>query len=1077
MFVPREFNKMIAIETATGRLRWEIGGPRGDYELSGSGAFFLGPPLPWRGQLYVLTDDGIDLRLAVLDSHDGKLLWMQTLAPSDPVWSGLVHDVGLSPTIAGDCVICPTGAGTIVAVDPVRRELRWQSVHREPAERLPRNPFPRPQFQFTPFQPPVTAFESSWHQSVTVAVRDQVLVAPPDADVLLCLDARDGHIQWQQPRAEGLFLAGIADVATSAVLIVSSNEVRAVQLADGKPAWPRTVPIAAPLGRGVLMDGVLHLPQINGEVVSIEARTGHTLARREVAVKELLGNLIAAKGRLVSQSATHIAAFPDLSQQQRVIAADLLKNPDNVRALEERGRINLHLGLRTRGMEDLRRAVAISPSAETKQVLAGILLEELRFGQETDLEATIRELESLLDDPKQRLMFARLRASRFQRRGEWLSAARELLKLADAWEPSSELEIDSGATVSRQDRWIAAELLELHGVMPIKDRDELQKEIDSRLRTALESSGTNRLRDFLALFGWSHSASAARKTLIERIDSRKHRHQFESLLLSEGGAFGTARLARQWLSLGQVEMARPMLESLATRFASEKCLDGQTGRELVAQWRAEFADRLASDWPAQPLKAERVANDEPLNAWMHWEWSATPDAAHENWQLWHDGVGRALVARDSLGREQWRTKLPFENHSTPLALGMSAAWRGRWLVLNLGKRFLVLDTVPLARAKDAEKKPNSEATEVTEPFEPRLMWQNELFDQRLESQVVPGVRPLPAPIPEMPMQFRLRDSAGRPFGRVAFLGHDVLCHQAGHRLIASEVVSGDQLWMYDGLPLGCDLSGDDRVVVATSQETRDVYVLSTLDGRLLSRQAGAAATQIAACGRLMLTWSPIEEDRQLRLFDPLLETDVLSQRFPRGSLPCVSLGDTVAVLEPTGRLTLWSLSNGERLLEQTLPPIPHVTHFVMLRNREHWLLLTHVDEPVAPNKPRPRVSVLSPDHWSVHGPAFAFDRATGKQLWTTTLDWQGVQVAQPADSPALMLAGRVHTFAELNQRPGDFSKFQVSVLDKRSGVLLPLESGVRPDRNAFTDIRSNFADKTIDVQIERNLHRLTFEEK
>ncbi len=1079
MFVTREFNKLIAIEAATGRLRWEIGGPRGDYELLGSGAFFLGPPLPWRGRLYVLTDDGIDLRLAVLDPRDGKLLWMQTLAPSDPIWSGFVHDVGLSPTIAGDCVICPTGAGTIVAVDPVRRELRWQSVHREPVlERVPRNPFPRPQFQFSPFQPPVTSFESSWHQSVLVAVRDRVLVAPPDADVLLCLDAHDGHVLWQQPRDEGLFLAGISH--DEAVLIVGPNEVRAVRLTDGKPAWPRTVPIAAPLGRGVLMEGVLHLPQINGEVVSIEARTGRTLARREVAIKELLGNLIAANGRLVSQSATHIAAFPELNKQQRALAAALLKNPDNARALEERGRMNLHLGLLARGMEDLRRVIAISPTSEAKQALAAILLEEVRSGQATDLEGTIRELETLLDDPKQRLLFARLRAASFQRRGEWLSAARELLKLADAWEPSSDLEIDNGATVARQDRWIAAEMLELKAAMPDKDRDVLRKEIESRLRTALEGSGPARLRDFLALFGWSNSASAARQSLIGRIDPRRHRHEFESLLLSEGGAFGMARLAQQWLSLGQVEMVRPLLDALATRFSAEPCLDGKTGSELAAQWRAEFADRLATDWPTQPLKAERTGNSAPLNAWFHWKWSAPPDAAHENWQLWRDDFGRALVARDSFGREQWRTKLPFENHSTPLVLGMSAAWHGRWLVLNLGERFLVLDTVPLntvppAPAKETEKNSAAEKSDATELLEPRLMWQNVLFDRRLESQVAPGARPHPVPIPGMPSQYRIKDSSERPFGRVAFIGHDVVCHQAGHRLIASELATGEPLWMFDGLPLGCDLSGDDRAVIATSQETRDIYVLSTLDGRLLSRQAGAAAKQIASVGRQVLTWTPLDEDRQLRLFDPLLEKDVLTQRFPRGSLPCVSLGDIVAVLEPTGRFTLWSLRNGERLLEQNLPPIEHVTHFVMLRDRDRWLLLTHVDEPVAPDKSRPRVSVLYLDQWSVHGPAFAFDRATGKQLWTTTLDWQGVQVAQPADSPALLLAARVYHLIGLEQRPGDLAKFQVSVMDKRNGRVLPLETGLRPDRNNFADMRPNFADKTIDVQIERDLHRLTFD--
>lgn len=70
-----------------------------------------------------------------------------------------------------------------------------------------------------------------------------------------------------------------------------------------------------------------------------------------------------------------------------------------------------------------------------------------------------------------------------------------------------------------------------------------------------------------------------------------------------------------------------------------------------------------------------------------------PMRLHENWQLWRDAGGRAVVARDSFGREQWRTKLPFENYSTPHVVGLSATWHARWLVLNLGERFLVLDTL------------------------------------------------------------------------------------------------------------------------------------------------------------------------------------------------------------------------------------------------------------------------------------------------------------------------------------------------------------------------------------------------
>ena len=1062
MFVSREFNRLVAVEAATGRLRWELGGPRGDYELSGAGAFVLGPPLPWRGQLYALTDDGIDLRLVVLDPRDGKPLWTQTLAACDPLRSSQSRDVALSPTVVGECIVCPTGAGSIVAVDPVRRELRWQHVYREPQARVPMRRFD--------LQLASSENGAAWRQSVLVAASDRMLVAPNDLGELLCLDARDGQLVWRQPRDEGLFLAGIT--AESSALIVTAHEVRAVQLSDGKPAWPSAVPIAPVAGRGVLSEGVLHLPVMTGEVVSIETRSGRVLARTAVAAKELLGNLIGVDGRLVSQSASHVAAFPQLQEHQQAIAEALRQNNDSPRALEERGRLHLHLGRRDKGLEDLRRAIALRPTAAAKQLLAGILLDELRLGSATDLEATILELETLLDDPKQRLLFARLRAASWQRRGDLLPAARELLKLADAWEPSTELEIVTGSTAARLDRWLAAEFLELHSAMPAVDRRVLDHEIAARLSTALSGSGPARLRDFLALFGWNDAASAARRALIERLDARKQRHEYESQLLAEGGAFAAVRLAQQWLSLGQVELARPLIDELATRFADEQCLDGKTGREWATRWRAEFSELVQTGWPTQPIKTERVSNSEPLNAWYHLDWSNPPDAFHENWQLWRDGGGRAVVvARDSFGREQWRTRLPFENYSTPHVVGLSASWHARWLVLNLGERFLVLDTLPPAVPKTASdgKIEGAAKTDASASPEPRLMWQNVLFDRRLEPQVSPLPAKIQNPIAGTPDRFVMSDSSGRRLGRVAIIGHDVICHQAGHRLIASTLATGEPLWIFDGLPIGCELSGDERFVVATSADGRELFVLSTLDGRLLKRTEFGSATRLATLGRNVLTWS----ESELRLFDAATNTDLLRERFPLGTLPCVALGDSVAMLEPTGRFTIWSLRDGQRLLEQKLPPQEHVTHFVVLRDRERWLLLTNNEEPIPANKPRPRVSLLNFDHWRVHGPAFGFDRASGKQTWTASVDWDGLQAAQPADSPVLLLASRLQIVG--GQQPPSLPTFRVSVLDKRNGRLLPLSADLRADQRYFTDLRPNLADKTIDVQIERELHRLSFE--
>ncbi len=1052
MFLPQEFNKLVAVEVRTGRLRWEAGGPRGDHELSGAGAFFLGPPLPWRGRLWVLTDDGAEIRLNVLDPRDGRLLWTQTLTEGHAFWSSSRHDAGFSPSIASDCVICPTGAGSIVAVDALRRELRWQCVYRAiPVERTPQRGFE--------FQAP--AVDSWWRQSVVLVAGDRVLVAAPDHGELLCLSSADGQVQWQRPRGDGLFLAGVTD---ECVLVVGQNEVRALRLSDGSLAWPQAATITPPCGRGALIDGVLHLPLITGEVISLDVRSGRLLARAEVGVPSLLGNLIAADGRLVSQSAEHIAVFPALRELQQDLARTLEDDADNALALEQRGQMSLHLGRRERGMEDLRRAVALRPTSDAKQLLVALLLEELRL-ERGDRESTIRELEPLVDEPRQRLTFARLRAHNLQQQGKSLAAAREYLKLADAWEKSSELENVGGNVSARLDRWIGARLAELRDSLAPTERPSLDDELQQRLRTALEVPGASSLRQFVSLYGWSDIAATARRALIERLDPKKQRHELEAALLTlrrtadkELQAFATARLAQQWILLGQVEPSRPLLAELETRFADVPCLGKQTGRELAARWLTEFRDQFDTKWPTEPLHVEKANVQQAVNRTFHLDWDGSPDLFHDNWQLELDASTRALVARDSLGRVQWQSKLPFDEQSGAHVVGNSAIWHGRWLVLILGDRFQVLDTI---------------SPEGTTDPSPRLLWQHVLFDPRLEQVVTPVPAQQSTPIPGTPTSFAM-NSSGRRLGRAAIIGDEVLCYQMGNRLVAAELDSGKNLWTFDGLPAGCEISGDDRAIVVTPADSREVIVFSTLDGRLLARREIGSAKWLTSAGRHLLTWSSSEKTCELRLTDALSGADVLKEQFTTGSLPCLSLRDTVAVLEPSGRLRLWNLVDGRKLLDHVLPPIEHLTHFVILRDRERWLLLTNVDEPIAPGKAKPRVTLMNFDQWRVHGPCFAIDRATGKQLWSATLDWQGVNAAQPADVPILVLAAKVMLPSAAQPRTVDTAKFKVVVLDKRNGQLLPLGEDLLSHPLNYSEQRPNFVGKTIDVQVERSVYRLSF---
>ena len=77
-------SRLIAFDLESGKLVWEHGDPgpldkpMDKTDLAGS--YFLGPPLPLGGKLYVLTEKNAELRLVCLDAQSREPAWMQTLA-------------------------------------------------------------------------------------------------------------------------------------------------------------------------------------------------------------------------------------------------------------------------------------------------------------------------------------------------------------------------------------------------------------------------------------------------------------------------------------------------------------------------------------------------------------------------------------------------------------------------------------------------------------------------------------------------------------------------------------------------------------------------------------------------------------------------------------------------------------------------------------------------------------------------------------------------------------------------------------------------------------------------------------
>ncbi|MFM8708019.1 MAG: hypothetical protein ACKOHK_08040, partial [Planctomycetia bacterium] len=77
--------------------------------------------------------------LAGLDADTGRLEWSQPFAEVDERWAIDNRDnhgrrlAGLSPALAEGVLVCPTGAGAVVAIDLATRTLLW--AHEYPRSR------------------------------------------------------------------------------------------------------------------------------------------------------------------------------------------------------------------------------------------------------------------------------------------------------------------------------------------------------------------------------------------------------------------------------------------------------------------------------------------------------------------------------------------------------------------------------------------------------------------------------------------------------------------------------------------------------------------------------------------------------------------------------------------------------------------------------------------------------------------------------------------------------------------------------------------------------------------------------
>jgi outer membrane protein assembly factor BamB len=1106
-----------------GSLRWRLP-VRGDEPAPRAGpggatgaAWFLGAPLPVGDDLYVLVEEKGEIRLDVLDAATGHVAWSQPLAEVDEDRAVDSRDssgrrlAGLSPALADGVLVCPTGAGAVVAVDLATRTLLWaydypQAVQSDAvvlpngirmrrgnvpgAGRMPGNL--------------VTGREGAnarWLDSAPILHEGRVLLAPGESPDLHCLDLRRGELLWKAPRKERLFVAGAVD---GRVIVVGRAGVEALEMDGGNVAWQRPLggDHGSPSGRGILAPQRLFLPLDTPEVVEIDLADGRIAGRSAARGNSVPGNLLAYRGEVISQGVDSLDVFHQSAPLDARIETALKADAGDAWATLWRGQLQLDAGDIVDGIAKVRAAHAAQPA----RVPASMVADALRFAIEEDFSRASglwREAVALSGTPRDAAAVLRMAVDGFTRLGDmpqaW-EAMRELLtQPADEAvagvgpEPAVPQLVSDGAdphlAVTPQ-RWLQGRLADLS----TKGSTDLRAELDAFIteqfvaaapppavaagqRDAARDARFAALRSCIERFGRHDAARAGRRRLLDLLDA-----EIEST--APGDERRDLVIARDFLLLDLDRAGLPAdREHAAALLATVR---GSVGAAADAAAAAEWPigrvmQRRGAGLRVSVTASARADAGQELrfmrSRLMNIPVAAGADSFLPGLELAFDLHQQGgMIATDGFGRqlgEPFGAKTRQEAaRQLPMfqPAGMDeASVLGRVVFVRAGGSLAAFEVsgqpraVGQAAAAATGAERNRSLWMVPDAFDGSADARNAGFVMNVGAARAPrdGAVPLGARASEP----RGPDDDARRMsmqcGRARCTGVPLLVDRT---LRLHDPRSGAIIWERQRVAAGSELIGDDEVVVVCPPDGRSATVVSMADGRVLRTPAIPPAEQrLASSGRRIAWAQPVDARpgeawaRRVRVgvFDPFTGDQRLLGDFPGESRTAEAGSGRLAILEPSGDLTLIDIEEGRKVFRVRLADMPAgMQHVQIMPWRDRYLVLVGRAETPEEQKQLERIGAIGPLPGMpgrelpqvTTGSIWAVARDTGDMLWPVpvTILRHSLQRYQAAELPVMLFARSIQPARE-PERP----RLSLLCIDKRTGQAVFVDdrfSGRSPTR-------------------------------
>ncbi len=1022
-------NTLVALELETeGKLLWRIG-TGSDDDTSLSNAFFLGPPLPLDGRLYVMAEIAGDINLCCLDPDTGKELWRQQLVAVES--TGIDGDpirrvAGAMPTYHEGVLICPTGVGAIVALDLSDRMLRWGVNYERNAEMI-RSVSGRGRGL------EASQLMQRWFSGAAVAQGGAVLVTPIEADRLMGLELLTGKSLFpQKNRVHMRYLAGIRG---DRFFTVGANQVRAFDLNNGVSVWttPRDMLASGELisGYGLFGDGEYLVPTTSDQIVRISLEDGTVIERR--TTRYPLGNLIAVDGEIITQSPTSLAVAFGESTLEPIVNRMLERDPDDFEALVRKSELLIQREKRDEALDLLARARDMQPdNDEVRMLSVSAMLGKLRDSGSLD-DALIQTLDHLIDRPAQRVELLSLNIRSAMQEKQYEAAARRLIDLSSliVTEPLLESSADDVLNdAGRQcslDSWLAARVADVAS-MASESELEVINELLRNENASRAQGSTNLLKRIVRHFGALQGVDPLRRELAFRLQADEAYLDLERLalgsqipspdvldqlppnrlmMLAEAYAYGA--MHHDAIRVLDVLDAKGDAEQVTRSGELRKVA---TSRITSHQW----PDTVALDWESRDARIRTTTTTHRVS-----ETQVLAGNQFEGWRLVSDSTS-PLAMRDPTGLLR---RIPMEGTRID-DMDKEAQICGGVMVVVMPNGLIGIDMYHLLRG-DGES----------------ILWRRGLSG---DGGPVAKRRSTMTPFDDQVVRYYISSSTASnvipEFKLGPVMGDRVLLLQGGD-LLAIDLFTAETLWRNSAAPKSGAVLCDGERVAVVSPATGELVFFDLLDGRKLESKKWEHGEVWESAGTNVLCYSDTDEKRKYELKlvnafngDVILRRETFSanRSNTEAKLPSaygrVIEARYLALMNNEGGAAVWDLMQGREIGAPEVPVYANLQGLqtTLLDGKIVLMPKRRIERPRTPQTQQLQTTDGS-FHRTVHG-VHAVSLENGEVQWGHQFKkpW-GCTLTQPSETPILVLTRSPFSYSTTSRR----KTLDVLALDVRDG--------------------------------------------